>query len=109
LAELAKLAAAQKSIGSQQGSSTGGTSVAEFVKLGIDTGVAQGLVASSARMQAQADAYFKANPNIDRMTGAPIIQIQIGDQQITDFVTNTQVNNSASGIQTKINRLSLID
>jgi hypothetical protein len=111
LAELDKLKKAQEGLGKQTVTSTGGTSVAEFTALGISSGVAQGLVASSARMQAQADAYFKANPNINPMTGAPIVQVQvqIGDQQITDFVTTAQVNNSASGIQSKINRLSLID
>lgn len=42
---------------------------------------------------------------------APIInvQVEVGGQQLTDIVTNTQINNSASGIQSKINRLSLID
>jgi hypothetical protein len=110
LAELAKLAAAQKSIGSQQGSSTGGTSVAEFVKLGIDTGVAQGLVASSARMQAQADAYFKANPNIDRMSGQVInVTVNGATAGLLDELQNGLINNSASGSQSKINRLSLID
>jgi hypothetical protein len=82
----------------------------EFISLGIESGAAQGLAASSARLQAQADAYFKANPNIDPMTGKDItVNVQIGNQQITDYVTNTQVNNSASGISTKVNRLSLID
>lgn len=80
------------------------------MSLGIESGAAAGLAASSARLQAQADAYFAANPNIDPMTGRDItVQVQIGNQQITDFVTNTQVNNSASGISTKVNRLSLID
>jgi hypothetical protein len=111
LAELDKLKKAQEGLGKQTVTSTGGTSVAEFTALGISSGVAQGLVASSARMQAQADAYFKANPNINPMTGAPIVQVQvqIGNQEVTDFVTNTQINNSASGTQSKLNRLSLID
>jgi hypothetical protein len=110
LAELAKLAAAQKSLGSQQTSATGGTSVDEFVKLGINTGVAQGLVASSARLQAQADAYFKANPNIDRMTGAVInVTVNGATQGLLDELQNGLINNSASGSQSKINRLSLID
>ena len=110
LAELAKLAAAQKSLGSQQASTTGGTSVDEFVKLGINTGVAQGLVASSARLQAQADAYFKANPNIDRMTGAVInVTVNGATQGLLDELQNGLINNSASGSQSKINRLSLID
>ena len=80
------------------------------MSLGIESGAAAGLAASSARLQAQADAYFAANPNIDPMTGKDItINVQIGNQQITDFVTNTQLNNSASGISTKLNRLALMD
>lgn len=80
------------------------------MSLGIESGAAAGLAASSARLQAQADAYFAANPNIDPMTGRDItVNVQIGNQQVTDFVTTTQVNNSASGISTKVNRLSLID
>ena len=42
----------------------------ELVSMGIDAGPAAGLAASSARLQAQADAYFRANPNIDPLTGA---------------------------------------
>ena len=38
--------------------------------MGIDGGPAAGLAASSARLQAQADAYFISNPNIDPLTGA---------------------------------------
>jgi hypothetical protein len=41
----------------------------EFVSMGIDKGAASGLAASSARLQAQADAYFRANPDIDPLTG----------------------------------------
>ena len=41
----------------------------EFVAMGIDKGAASGLAASSARLQAQADAYFRANPDIDPLTG----------------------------------------
>ena len=42
----------------------------ELIGMGIDKGAASGLAASSARLQAQADAYFAANPNIDPLTGA---------------------------------------
>jgi hypothetical protein len=39
------------------------------------------------------------------MTGSTInVQVQIGNQEITDFVTNAQINNSASGIKSSINR-----
>lgn len=39
------------------------------ISRGIPSGAAAGLAASSARLQAQADAYFAANPNIDPLTG----------------------------------------
>ena len=42
----------------------------ELVSMGINAGPAAGLAASSARLQAEADAYFRANPNIDPLTGA---------------------------------------
>ena len=42
----------------------------EFKSMGIEAGAAAGMAASSARLQAQADAYFRANPNIDPFTGA---------------------------------------
>jgi hypothetical protein len=37
------------------------------------------------------------------------VKVEVGGQQITDIVTTQQLNNSASGSQSKINRLSLID
>ena len=40
------------------------------IAMGIEKGAAAGLAAMSARLQAQADAYFRANPNIDPLTGA---------------------------------------
>ena len=43
----------------------------EFIAMGIDKGAASGLAASSARLQAQADAYFRDNPNLDPMSGKP--------------------------------------
>ena len=42
----------------------------EFKSMGIEKGAAAGLAGMSARLQAQADAYFRANPNIDPLTGA---------------------------------------
>jgi len=52
--------------------------------------------AASARAQAQADAYFKANPNIDPMTGATInINIGVaGDPEATARVITDTINNS---------------
>ena len=37
------------------------------------------------------------------------VKVEVGGQQLTDIVTTQQLNNSASGSQSKINRLSLID
>jgi len=37
------------------------------------------------------------------------VKVEVGGQQLTDVVTTTQLNNSASGVSSKINRLSLID
>jgi hypothetical protein len=85
---------------------------AEFISRGSDVNSARALAASSVRLQAQADAYFRDNPHlqIDPMTGSTInVQVQIGNQEITDFVTNAQINNSASGIKSNVNRLQLID
>jgi hypothetical protein len=52
--------------------------------------------AASARLQAQADAYFKANPNIDRNTGANItVNIGVaGDPEATARVLVDTLNNS---------------
>jgi hypothetical protein len=50
----------------------------EFVSMGIDKGAASGLAASSARLQAQADAYFRANPDIDPLTGGRRVPLAEG-------------------------------
>jgi len=52
--------------------------------------------AASARMQAQADAYFKANPNIDPMTGANItVNIGVaGDPEATARTIVNTINDS---------------
>ena len=46
--------------------------------MGIDKGAASGLAASSARLQAQADAYFRANPDIDPLTGGRRVPLAEG-------------------------------
>ena len=43
---------------------------AQNIAMGIEPGAAAGLAGMSSRLQAQADAYFRANPNIDPLTGA---------------------------------------
>ncbi len=50
----------------------------ELVSMGIDKGAASGLAASSARLQAQADAYFRANPDIDPLTGGKRVPLAEG-------------------------------
>jgi hypothetical protein len=61
-------------------------------------------------MQAQADAYFKANPNINPMTGQVInVTVNGATAGLLDELQNGLINNSASGIQSKLNRLNLID
>jgi hypothetical protein len=110
LAELAKLAAGQKSLGVQPSASTEESRYRAMAASLEAQGLSAAMAASSIRMQAQADAYFKSNPNINPMTGAVInVQVEVGGQQLTDIVTNAQINNSASGIQSKLNRLNLID
>jgi hypothetical protein len=42
----------------------------EFIGMGIEKGAASGLAGMSTRLQAQADAYMLANPDIDPFTGA---------------------------------------
>ena len=41
----------------------------EFIGMGIEKGAASGLAGMSTRLQAQADAYLAANPDIDPLTG----------------------------------------
>jgi hypothetical protein len=50
----------------------------ENIKYGISPAAAAGLAASSARLQAQADAYFAANPDIDPLTGGRRIAMAEG-------------------------------
>lgn len=112
LAELAKIQNAQSQLGASPNKydQIQAKLTAQNIAMGIDPGAAAGLAASSARLQAEADAYFKANPNIDPMTGAVInVKVEVGGQQLTDIVTTQQLNNSASGSQSRINRLALMD
>jgi hypothetical protein len=68
-------------------------------------GTATGLAASSARLQAQSDAYFAANPNIDPMTGAVINNITINGATsgLLNELRNGLINSSASGSFSSIN------
>jgi hypothetical protein len=85
------------------GSSTVKTPSAPAIDYSINPTLPNGMLdltapqnAASARAQAQADAYFKANPNIDPMTGATInINIGVaGDPEATARVIVDTINGS---------------
>jgi hypothetical protein len=109
LDELAKLAAAQKNLGS----STPSNPLYQYNSLSQQ--LVQGSTTSSA--QGYGGGVFNNNltPSVplygyNSMSQSDIIvQVQIGGQEITDVVTNTQINNSASGSQSRLNRLALMD
>jgi hypothetical protein len=65
----------------------------------------------TSKMDRYEMGYANALPSPSAMNNAPTVnvKVEVGGQQLTDVVTTTQINNSASGIQSKINRLSLID
>ena len=65
------------------------------IAAGIEPGAAAGLAASSSRLQAEADAYFKAHPEIDPMTGA-IRSGFAGSAQATgaSYTFNIDANNT---------------
>ena len=65
------------------------------IAMGIEPGAAAGLAASSSRLQAEADAYFKAHPEIDPMTGA-IRSGFAGSAQATgaSYTFNIDANNT---------------
>ena len=67
-------------------------------------GTASGLAASSARLQAQSDAYFAANPNIDPRTGVVYnINVNGATQGLLDELRNGLINSYASGSFSSIN------
>jgi hypothetical protein len=61
---------------------------------GIDPGAAAGLAASSARLQAQADAYFAAHPEIDPLTGAK--RAMLADGGIVTKPTNALIGEAGA-------------
>jgi hypothetical protein len=100
LAELAKLKAAQDALARNQNA----TPVKTLEEARSET------VSSIARVnEIYTDLMFKINSTNKDNSPVVNVQVQIGNQEITDFVTTQQINNSASGIQSKINRLALID
>jgi hypothetical protein len=99
LAELAKLAEAQKNLAKPTAptatySPTAGNLMNPFVG---DYAKNYGAYAESPFVQ------YSGNPNPQPYN----VQVYIGDTQITDVITKAQMNNSASGIPSTINRLRL--
>jgi hypothetical protein len=101
LAELAKLAGAQKSL-----------QVAPM-QTEHEMRTEQYRVTAQNALTRTQDIYNSLMAKIAATTkdNSPVVnvQVEVGGQQLTDIVTNTQINNSASGIQSKLNRLNLID
>lgn len=67
---------------------------AQNIAMGIEPGAAAGLAASSARLQAQADAYFKAHPEIDPLTGAR--RVALADGGIVTAPTNALIGEAGA-------------
>jgi len=67
---------------------------AQNIAMGIPSGAAAGLAASSARLQAQADAYFAANPNIDPLTGGR--RVAMAEGGIVTSPTNALIGESGA-------------
>jgi hypothetical protein len=100
------------------GSSTIKVPVAPAIDYSINPTLPNGMLdlnapqnAASARLQAQADAYFAANPNIDRMTGANItVNIGVaGDPEATARAIVDTVNNSNYRGTGGANRFAFLD
>lgn len=64
------------------------------IAMGIEPGAAAGLAASSARLQAQADAYFRAHPEIDPLTGAR--RVALADGGIVTAPTNALIGEAGA-------------
>lgn len=101
LAELAKLAAAQKAL--QTSPVAAPMKTLEQARVEAVAGVAQ-VTSIYDNLMAKIAA-------TNKVTDTPVVnvQVEVGGQQLTDIVTNTQINNSASGTQSRLNRLALMD
>jgi hypothetical protein len=101
LAELSKLAAGQKSL------QTSPMKTDQEIRLEQLRAVTQNAVTRTQEIYDSLMAKIAAKTK----DNSPVVnvQVEVGGQQLTDIVTNTQINNSASGIQSKLNRLNLID
>lgn len=102
LAELAKLQAAQNSLGINQNAAP--VKTLEQARVEAVAGVARVTDIYTSLMDkiANTNKVSADTPNIT-------VQVEVGGQQLTDIVTNQQINNSASGISAKLNRLALMD
>jgi hypothetical protein len=100
LAELAKLAAAQKSL--QVSPQAAPMKTLEQARSEV--------VSSIARVnEIYTDLMSKINSTNKDNSPTINVQVEVGGQQLTDIVTNAQINNSASGVKSSLNRLQLID
>jgi hypothetical protein len=70
---------------------------------GIPSGAAAGLGASSARLQAQADAYFAANPNIDPLTGGR--RVAMAEGGIVTSPTNALIGEAGAEAVIPLDRM----
>lgn len=107
LDELAKLKNAQTSINPSTGGYVGS---AQEIANAIAISNAQGNRIRNEMMNPESGYYnptlFGANIGGDTYVQ---VQVEVGGQQLTDVVTTQQVNNSASGISSRLNRLALMD
>lgn len=101
LAELAKLAAAQKAL--QVSPQAAPIKTLEQARVEAVAGVAQ--------VTGIYESLMAKIASTNKVGSEPVVnvQVQVGNQQLTDIVTTQQLNNSASGSQSRINRLALMD
>jgi hypothetical protein len=99
LAEIAKLKAAQSALAAQPAAAPMKT--LEQARTEAVAGVAR-VNEIYTNLMAKIAATTKESTQVN-------VKVEVGGQQLTDVVTTQQLNNSASGSQSKINRLSLID
>jgi hypothetical protein len=99
LAELAKLKAAQDALAKNNNQMPMKT--LEQARTEAVSGVAQ-VTGIYDSLMSKIAATTKESTQVN-------VKVEVGGQQLTDIVTTQQLNNSASGSQSKINRLSLLD
>jgi hypothetical protein len=99
LAELAKLKAAQDALARNQNA----TPVKTLEQARSET------VSSIARVnEIYTDLMSKINSTNKDNTPVVNVKVEVGGQQLTDVVTTQQLNNSASGIRSSINRTNFV-